>query len=91
MGFSRQEYWSGLPFPSLGNLPDPGIEPVSLGLLQWQADSLPLVPRRKPENADTACVFHHDYGICGGRTTPFHSFVGSGCLAWGWWLTDIQW
>ena len=30
MGLSRQEYWSGLPFPSLGNLPDPGIEPMSL-------------------------------------------------------------
>ena len=29
MGFSRQEYWSGLPFPSLGDLPDPGIEPRS--------------------------------------------------------------
>ena len=29
-GFSRQEYWSGLPFPSLADLPDPGIEPVSL-------------------------------------------------------------
>ena len=30
MGFPRQEYWSGLPFPSPGNLPNPGIEPVSL-------------------------------------------------------------
>ena len=30
MGFSRQEYWSGLPCPPLGGLPDPGIEPVSL-------------------------------------------------------------
>ena len=30
MGFSRQEYWSGLPFPSPGDLPDPGIEPPSL-------------------------------------------------------------
>ena len=30
MGFSRQEYWSGLTFPSPGDLPDPGIEPVSL-------------------------------------------------------------
>ena len=30
MGFSRQEYWSGLPFPPLGDLSDPGIEPVSL-------------------------------------------------------------
>ena len=39
MGFSRQEYWSGVPFPSPGDLPDPGIEPVSLAL---QAISLPL-------------------------------------------------
>ena len=31
-----QEYWSGLPFPSLGDLPDPGIEPTSPA---WQADS----------------------------------------------------
>ena len=30
MGFSRQEYWSGLPFPSPGDLPDPGIEPGSI-------------------------------------------------------------
>ena len=37
MGFSRQEYWSGLPFPSPGNLPNPGIEPRSFAL---QADSL---------------------------------------------------
>ena len=32
MGFSRQEFWSGLPFPSPGDLPDPGIEPVSPAL-----------------------------------------------------------
>ena len=32
MGFSRQEYWNGLPFPSPGNLPDPGIEPRSPAL-----------------------------------------------------------
>ena len=38
MGFSRQEYWSGLPFPSPGDLPDPGIEPGSPAL---QADSFP--------------------------------------------------
>ena len=36
MGFSRQEYWSGLPFPSPGNLPDPGIEPRSPTLLQYR-------------------------------------------------------
>ena len=39
MEFSRQEYWSGLPFPSPGDLPDPGIEPRSSVL---QADSLLL-------------------------------------------------
>ena len=38
MGFSRQEYWSGLPLPSPGDLPDPGIEPRSPAL---QAASLP--------------------------------------------------
>jgi len=32
MGFSRQEYWSGLPFPPPGDLPDPGIKPKSLAL-----------------------------------------------------------
>ena len=42
MGFSRQEYWSGLPFPSPGDLPNPGIETASLCLLHWQVDSLPL-------------------------------------------------
>ena len=45
MGFPRQEYWSGLPFPSPGNLPNPGIEPRSLAL---QANSLPCEPPGKP-------------------------------------------
>ena len=44
MGFSRQEYWSGLPFPSPGDLPDPGIEP---GSPAWQADALPSEPPGK--------------------------------------------
>ena len=39
MRFSREEYWSGLPFPSSGDLPNPGIEIMSSAL---QADSLPL-------------------------------------------------
>ena len=38
-GFPQQEYWSGLPFPSPGDLPDPGIEPTSPA---WQVHSLPL-------------------------------------------------
>ena len=45
MGFSRQEYWSGSPFPSLGDLPNPGIEPRSPEL---QADSLITELQGKP-------------------------------------------
>ena len=45
MGFSRQEYWSGLPFPSPGDLPNPGIEPRSPAL---QPNSLPTELRGKP-------------------------------------------
>ena len=45
VGFSRQEYWSGLPFPSLGDLPDPGIKP---GFPTFQADTLSSVPLGNP-------------------------------------------
>ena len=45
LGFFRQEYWSGLPFPSPGDLPDPGIKPRSLAL---QADTLTSEPPGKP-------------------------------------------
>ena len=45
MGFSRQEYWSGLPFPSTEDVPNPGIEPGSHAL---QADSLVSEPPGKP-------------------------------------------
>ena len=45
MGFSRQEYWSGLPFPSPGDLPNPGIEP---GSPAFQADALTSEPPGKP-------------------------------------------
>ena len=51
MEFSRQEHWSGLPFPSPGDLPDPGIEPGSPAL-HWipvlQVDSLPLSQEGRP-------------------------------------------
>jgi len=65
MGFSRQEYWSGLPFPSPGDLPDPGIEPRSPALL---ADALTSEPPGKPTtSSNSACsmnqkhceIFHH--------------------------------
>ena len=42
MGFSRQEYWSGLPFPSPGDFPDPGIKPRSPAAPALHTDSLPL-------------------------------------------------
>ena len=45
MGFSRQEYWSELPCPPPGDLPETGIEPTSLAL---QADSLPLSHQGSP-------------------------------------------
>ena len=45
MGFSREEYWSGLPFPSPGDLPNPGIEPRSPAL---QAYALTSEPPGKP-------------------------------------------
>ena len=45
MEFLRQEYWCGVPFPTPGDLPNPGIvKPRLSSLLHWQADSLPLVP-----------------------------------------------
>ena len=48
MGFSRQEYWSGLLYPPPGDLLNPGIKPILLCLLHEQTGSLPLVPPGKP-------------------------------------------
>ena len=50
MGFSRQNYQSGLPCPPPGDLPGPGV-----CLLHWQVGSLPLVPCGKPTAYDTTC------------------------------------
>ena len=52
MGFSRQEYWSGLPIPSPGDLPYPGIEPRSPTL---QADALTSEPPGKPNPTIRSC------------------------------------
>ena len=54
MEFSRPEYWSGQPFPSPGNLPNPAIEPRSP---TWQADSLPAEPQGKPKNTGVGSLF----------------------------------
>ena len=59
MGFSRQEYWSRLPFPSPGDLPDPGIEPESLalagrilGAMKGEAKPCPHVAYSLPERTE---------------------------------------
>ena len=48
MEFSRQEYWSGLPFPTPGALPNPGIKPSSSAAPALQADSLLLIHQGAP-------------------------------------------
>ena len=48
LGFSRQEYWSGLPCPPPGDLHDPGLEPTSPAALALQDDSLPLSHQGSP-------------------------------------------
>ena len=58
MGFSRQEYWSGLPCPPPGGLPDPGIEPASPATPALQADSFPAEsPAGKPKRKCTSFKF----------------------------------
>ena len=66
MEFSRQEYWSGLPFPSPGDLPNSGIIPGSPAL---QADTLPSEPPAKsqkkamPKNAQTTAILHSSHRL----------------------------
>ena len=77
MGFPRQEYWSGLPFPSPGDLPDQGIESMSFASPALQADSLRLSHLGSLENHviegqtfDTTVTYDdledrsHVYGAC---------------------------
>ena len=62
--FSRQEYWSGQPFPSPGDLPYPGIEP---GPPAWWADSLPSEPPGKDFHSvftKSDWMVNIDAGIC---------------------------
>ena len=56
LGFSRQEHWSGLPFPSPGDLPDPGIEPRSPAL---QANSLPTELQGKTYIVSISLLIKH--------------------------------
>ena len=66
MEFSRPEYWNGWPFPSPGDLPNPGIEPRSFAL---QADSLPI---ELPGNC--LCVYSHGHFSFNKHFTFFTTF-----------------
>ena len=68
MGFSRQEYWSGLPFHSPGDLPNPGIEPKSPTL---QADALPTEPPK-------ACFYYHNIFLKNRKLLDRHTSAFSG-------------
>ena len=82
MGLPRQQYWYGLPFPPLDDLPDPGS---NLGLLHWQTDSLPLNHQGSP---------YYSYG-CFYNFLSFNIHIGLSnlqsllyiCLYWG----DFLW
>ena len=74
MGFSRQEYWSGLPFPSPGDLPDPGIKPQSPAL--WE-DSLPLNHQGHP-----TCKDWQSRGIKTQPLGPYRRVISSSEPPW---------
>ena len=72
MGFSRQEYWSGLPFPSPRDLPNPGIKPMSPTL---QADALTSEPPGKPYHITYARDSKKDEAR---KSNVQHCFPGAG-------------
>ena len=63
-GFLRQEYWSGLPFPSTGDLPDPGIKPMSPAFAEFFTAEPPRKPHKPPYGARKAFSL---VGPVGGR------------------------
>ena len=78
MGLPKQEYWSVLPFPSPGDLPDLGIEPGTLAL---QADSLPTQPPGKPN----LCPFCQISDISRLKVWKFSEILGHT----GWWFNQV--
>ena len=73
MGFPREEYWSGLPFPPPGDLPDPGIKPRSSAL---KVDSLLTEPLGKPKNIGVGSISLLLQGISQPR-----NWTGVSCIA----------
>ena len=79
MEFFRQEYWSGLPFLTQGNLSNPGIKPLSMPLQHWQADSLSLLYLESP-----ICTIHTFLKI------SFLNFVSLDISLSIWWLWSLS-
>jgi len=63
MGFSKQEYYSGLPFPPPGDLPDPGIEPESLASPTLAGRFFTTKPPRKPLQKLQAVLYYQGLGF----------------------------
>ena len=85
MGFSRQEYWNGLPFPSPGDLPNPGIEPGSSTL---QADSLLSEPQEQLCNVERSFILIKIIYlfIC----LYWVLVVAGGIFSWGMWTLSCS-
>ena len=62
VGFFRQDYWSGLPCPPPGDLPNPGTEPMSPVSPALQEDSLPTEPPGKPQNVNIEYLHRFERG-----------------------------
>ena len=78
MGFSKQEYWRGFPFPSPGDRLNPGTEPASPVSPILQADSLPLSHQGSPGGLQSRKVFSHHPGGRGLEIKVSAALVSSG-------------
>ena len=78
MGFSKQQYWSGLPCPPEGDLPDPRMKPSLVVLLHWQANSLPLNHLLLTYKV-LFVGYRGEVEICGDRCSVFHNISHKVC------------
>ena len=97
MGFSRQEYWRGLPCPPPGNLPQPGTEPTPPVAPAWQADSLPLSHQESAQRHHAISVTVASQEVlqlcshtCSGSSRPFAFLYCIGSLLLGQKLSSVN-
>ena len=81
MGFSKQEYWSELPFPSPGDLPDPGIEPTSLASPALAGELFTTVPSEEAEAKRPLCshISFHQEKCFSQKSFAYISLCNKGC------------